>query len=500
MMLRLITLLLIFSSFFTCESPPKTLTVSIETNLEDIAADGYKFTPSTQSFLRGSHWMDNFQQARFQYDKNMMGNIEFFTENTSEEDKYFRVKNLPLDQLVPRLHYPSGDKFDGFDRFNLMMAEYSRNGLSMPFADEGAAITHFETNLPVGIPWVLENDYNFKPNPFYRPVRFSVVNNCLNPGLWELSATDKTGEVYHGWFTFPEQDYFDLVANVNNIQLSDAINALTWKDDTNTKLDLDRLRTVNSVVGESDLSFIDQPISYSSQGSRRKLSKGFVTCTKDEHRTRPSFLSDILMKKTEMCQFIPPGKYSKANPMAFDFQSFADPLQVKISEVSPLTCYQFNEKDCKQDDFQYIEIEIELPNDERLILGNLPLDLIVTQEDFMLHGFGVGILSASGFAERRNFLINQGFHPSFAYLAKVTEGGVYLAQNSHERGIEQIVIRSYPYADVPHWDITLTSYERITDIVKYRVPIPKDLIPVQLAHTETYITPVYFSYRDDNLR
>jgi len=141
MMLRLITLLLIFSSFFTCESPPKTLTVSIETNLEDIAADGYKFTPSTQSFLRGSHWMDNFQQARFQYDKNMMGNIEFFTENTSEEDKYFRVKNLPLDQLVPRLHYPSGDKFDGFDRFNLMMAEYSRNGLSMPFADEGAAIT-----------------------------------------------------------------------------------------------------------------------------------------------------------------------------------------------------------------------------------------------------------------------------------------------------------------------------------------------------------------------
>ena len=188
------------------------------------------------------------------------------------------------------------------------------------------------------------------------------------------------------------------------------------------------------------------------------------------------------------------------NKMNFDFKLYKQPLNATIYEVDPLTNFNFNtiEKSDKNDDFKYIEIHIDL-KDKKLILGNLPLNLMVQQEDFTLHGFGVGILSAGGLAERRRFLIDQGYKPSFAYLAKEKQDKL-VALNSHGEGLEQIFIRSYPNAETPHWDITFTSYERITDIVKYRIPIPKKLIQEQINHTENYITPVYFSYIDDNLR
>lgn len=481
-------------------APEDTFEVTIHNQLEDYTPDGYLFTPSTQSFLRGEHWLDNIATATIAVNDDLSSSIEFRTAEPADQDRYFRVRNLPLDQLVPRLHYPLTGEFDDFDRFNLMMAEYSRNGLSMPFADDADQITHFETNLENGIPWKLDDDYDFRANPLYKPVRFSVVNNCLQPGLWELSASDKTGEVYHGWFSFPQDRYLGLVSRVNGVTTEEVGQALTWKDNDHTVLDLERLRTVKRPISREVAAVIDEPISYSSQGSRRKLSKGFVTCKRDSVFDRPAFLSDLLNRETKMCEFIPPGKYSLGKRVSFDFASLGRPEAVNVREVSPRTCYRYNEGDCGDDGMQYIEIEFELPDGERLLLGNLPLNLLVNQEDFSLHGFGVGVLSAGGFAERRRFLIDRGFRPAFAYLARVDEDGHYRAQNSHLRGLEQVFIRSFPNADTPHWDITFTSYERITDIVKYRVPIPRELAPAQLAHTADYITPVYFSYRDDNLR
>ena len=46
----------------------------------------------------------------------------------------------------------------------------------------------------------------------------------------------------------------------------------------------------------------------------------------------------------------------------------------------------------------------------------------------------------------------------------------------------------------------MTSYERIVDIVKYRVDIPDGLHEELTQRAMRYVSPLYRTYRDDNLR
>ena len=50
---------------------------------------------------------------------------------------------------------------------------------------------------------------------------FSIANNCLRQGLWEVKLAEshggKTVMVYHAWFTFPKEAYGALFQEVNGI-------------------------------------------------------------------------------------------------------------------------------------------------------------------------------------------------------------------------------------------------------------------------------------------
>ena len=145
-----------------------------------------------------------------------------------------------------------------------------------------------------------------------------------------------------------------------------------------------------------------------------------------------------------------------------------------------------------------VEIHLDLGEWE-LVFGNLPIELLVPQEDLGIHGFGVGVLPSSDLAERRKFLIEAGPPPSFAYLCR-KKGDQRIAVNSHDYGLEQVFLRTHIQADKPWWEITLTSYERIVDIVKYRVEVPAALTTELRAVAANYSAPIYRTYRDDNLR
>ena len=145
-----------------------------------------------------------------------------------------------------------------------------------------------------------------------------------------------------------------------------------------------------------------------------------------------------------------------------------------------------------------IELVLHFP-DHAMVIGNLALPLLVPQEDFVINGFGVGVLSSSGIAERRKYLIEDGPPPSYAYLLQRSDGKL-VGLNSHDFGIEQIFIRTHINAKEPNWEITVTSYERIVDIVKYRAAIPETLQDELRTYALEYISPLYRTYRDDNLR
>ncbi len=475
---------------------PAPLQVVVQPTLEDRTAAGTLYTPSTQSFLRGRHWLEGVDTAEISVGDDHRGSVRLLDSDTS---KTMDIVGLDLLALMPHLHYAVPGEPDAFDRFNLMMSEFSRNGLHVPTGSPGDRQAHFETAQDASHPWTLDGPYGFVPDPAYRPLRVSVVNNCLDAQKWELNATDPAGEVFHGWFTFPPRLYETLLSEANELPPDFARDAVTWREEP-VPLDLERLRTGLTPAEAVALEVVDSTVGYSSQGSRRKLSKGFVKLDIDGELVLPKRMSDFARYPVKMSDFSGPGRYSVDTRKSFDLAFLYDMNRASIATVDPKTLYR---KDARPDEVAYADsthLEIELIGPERtIILGNLPLGLLVHQAEFAINGFGVGILPASEPAERRDLLLASGPHPSYAYLVD-TSGEVPLALNSHLVGVEQVFLRARPDAEEPHFEIVVTSFERIVDLVRYRVPIPPSLIDEARAASDAYTAPSFRSYRDDNIR
>ena len=478
-------------------APEEVGVVELRPNQEHRLADGSLFTPSTQSFGRGHHALDDARLVRVSVDGEDRATVSLEPE---DEAFYFRFHNMPLRQLVPRLHYAVGPEPDAFDAMNLLLAEYSRNGLSVPQGKPGDSMAHFETDLDEDAPWSLRADYDFVPNPRVRPVRASVVNNCLAPGLWEINAADRTGELHHSWFDFPAETYDALVAEVNGVTPAFAREALTWRTDP-VAPDLDRLRTVALAYEPVAVSLApDEDAGFSSQSSRRKLARGYAHVDDGEGGTRaPTRRGELVAGEAHLVDFSPPGRYDPATRKTFDLGFLGQPRGARVAKVTPRTHYRAAAGATAEHDGDYLELELLLGDDRRIVLGNLPLALLVPQEDFAIHGFGVGVLAAGGFAERRALLLERGPAPSFAYLM-AGEGDAAVVLNSHEAGVEQVFIRTHIRDGVPSWEITVTSFERITDLVKYEVAVPSALTDAITHAARVYVSPLYLTYRDDNLR
>lgn len=475
-----------------------TARVAIAPTLEDRTSDGSLYNPSTQSLVREHHWLESVEEVKLRTGPSKRGTVSFLAPGSREE---LSVKNLPMDYLVPRLHYEPASPPDAFDALNLMLAEYSRNSVSVPVGKSGDTMAHFETTLPESAPWTLEGDYVFKPNAFVRPVRVGLINNCLRPGLWEVSASDRSGEIYHGWFEMPYSKYIRLVAKTNRVPAAFAKEALEWRTDA-VPVELDRLRAVLEPLGTVPARLSGNTESgFSSQDSRRKLEKGYVMVEKEGNLLVPATLRDLTDNPCHMSPFIEPGKYDVKERRSFDLTFLAGVKSAAVSRVEPRTSYDWcnpRRDEAPGKKGGYVEIIVQL-EDHTLQLGNLPMILLVPQADFAIDGFGVGVLSSDGLAERRKYLIEEGPAPSFAYLCQEKDGQL-TAVNNHDKGLEQIFIRTHIDDAEPWWEITVTSYERIVDLVKYRVEIPEPLREEMKRYALEYIEPLYLTYRDDNLR
>ncbi len=503
-----------------------SIDVELRPSLEDVLPNGAPYTPGTQSLLRHKHWLETVKGLSLSIDtserddrddarnrdltRQGRANVRLEAEADSS---FIELTGVPLDYLVPRFHYRPSDPPDAFDAFNLMLAEFSRNGMSVPVGEPGDTMAHFETDLTESFPWTLAGDYEFLPNAKFRPTRIALVNNCLRSGLWEVSASDRSSEIYHAWFDFPFEVYFDLVAKTNRVDPDMIESALAWKVDP-VELQLDRLRESRESLGEVSLTLAPETDSgYSSQDSRRKLKMGFALLEVEDgnggtNLRRPERLSELTKHPVHLSNFDEPGKYRIEGRRRFDFGFLREVESADVYRVSPRTDYAFNNGAEAPDrsDETYLELHLRL-RDRTIVIGNLPLELLVPQADFAIHGFGVGVLPSQGFAERRKFLIEEGPAPSFAYLCKRENGqradgpmASLLALNSHELGLEQIFLRTHLSDDRAWWEVTLTSYERIVDLVKYEVEIPQSLRgPLDEARMR-YIAPLHQTYRDDNLR
>ena len=382
--------------------------------------------------------------------------------------------------VTPLLPYPHARTPSGFDKLNLMLAEYSRNGVELSLQDKNSEYGYATTR---GL-FNDDEEYRFEsgkvvPNAGTRPKRMSLVNNCLFPGLWELSASDSVGEMWHAWMTLPPHGYFELVRAVDGIDAPDAelADVLNYhKTIPQVAIDFARLRSVTKELGSFPVTVdAGKAIgSYSTQDSRRKVQRKF-------YRVERAGQDDRGVDVRRSCKpgdvfqffsFIPPGIYTQKTLRTVPYEPIW--TTATLREVKPETRFGEAPSPHKYSDGA-LEVTLRSGDGKRaVVVGNLPIDLLVFAEDYDVPGFGVGVMRASEPIEKRHLFLRDGPAPVYAYAADVEGDTLYVA-NNHELGLEQIYLRPVRRGDDVLLRVTLVAYERIVDILEVEVKLPDEL-------------------------
>ena len=196
----------------------------------------------------------------------------------------------------------------------------------------------------------------------------------------------------------------------------------------------------------------------------------------------------------QLHSFLPPGVYDYTDPFKIPYNpQWKD---VSIYEVEPKTSYGAPIKNYQE--LGTIELVLEAPNQEQLIVGNIPVALLVFSADYSIPAFGVGVLSSSELIERRHLRLKDGPLPHYAYLAQKNDNELALL-NNHERGFEQIYLRPFLRDDQMYLRFTVVSYERIVDLLEFEIPITGELKKRIIKANSNYQPPVYEIYSDSNV-
>lgn len=479
----------------------------IQLDQEFLYAENRPLNSSTQSINRYNSQLRNLNEAAVDFDPNKKQvTIKLKNDELLAEGKQDGVVLAGIESrfLTPLLPYPrDSEGLSEFDSYNLMLAEYSRNGVSLSHQKSNDYFGTFygsEAFFDNTEPEYLYSEGKFQPNPFVVPKRIGITNNCLAPGLWEVNAFDSVGEMYHGWFNLPKAKYYEMIRTNNDLTVSDwqLRRALKYKKNIKAELNLEQLRTRTHKLyqGKAQLAIDTHIGGYSSQDSRRKVQRNFFKIKRGKENIKPVKFGDLLEGDIfELYAFVPPGVYS---PKKFEKVPFnADWTDVEIYQVEPLTNYKGNQS--KFDNFGYMEIILESKDKTRsLIIGNIPFALLSFQDDYDIPALGVGVSSPSEPIERRYLRFREGPRPHYAYLSK-TQDGVFYGLNNHEFGIEQIFLRPFEREGEVFLRVTLVSYERIVDILELELPLNEKMAQLIRTVNVAYKTPLFRTYLDSNI-
>ena len=272
------------ASLFSCQEEKIEIEVPLRLDQEKILPSGKALNSSTQSINRYNSVLRKVKTSSFSFSpdkKSLTVHLNGFAENS------LSFLDIQTDFLLPLLPYAHQTELDDFDKANLLLAEFARNGINLSLQEENSQYGYVKAS-----PSLFNDDgeYFYKnneivPNSGVRPLRMSMVNNCLHPGLWEINASDAVGEMYHSWLQLPKDFYFDMIRANNNISTSvNDLKSFFDKDNfTGIQLDLNRLRTRGKLLGQAraEIAKLKELGGYSTQDSRRKVQRKFYQIHKN---------------------------------------------------------------------------------------------------------------------------------------------------------------------------------------------------------------------------
>jgi hypothetical protein len=467
---------------------------------EMYSENGKILTPSTQSLNRYTSVIREFTKP-----VSIAVNDSYLSLNLSNPNgDLINFEKIDLRYIVPMLPY-SMKQADEFDYANLMLGEFSRNAVALSYQENNELFGYFNASNNVfnsDDDYLMNEDGTLAANSRVRPLRFSVTNNCLGTGLWELSASDSAGEIYHSWFDMPRSTYYGMIRSVNDLDLNDIemFDSLRYKKDlSDVEVDLDRLRIDKGVLLDvaTEINAAKEVGGYSTQDSRRKVQNKYFEVFRSGDKVTPEIFYDLAMGDMfKLRKFVPPGIYSSDEKVTIPFNPYWNKVQIK--DVTPLTQYPGGK--AADDSLGYIEITAYNDDMQKVVVvGNVPVSLLVEQQDYFVPAFGVGVLMPSERIERRYLRLKDGPVPHYAYMMSKNDDDKWSLVNNHEVGIEQLTIRPIVKGGKTYLRINLIAYERILDLIEMEVPITGSLAKRIEEATAKYTPPLYRVYKDDNI-
>ena len=188
---------------------------------------------------------------------------------------------------------------------------------------------------------------------------FSIANNCLERGLWEVKVAKpidgKTTTLFHAWFTFPEDEYARLFRQVNPGIDYAAFSPLFTKYPGvgGFALSLDSLRRVRA---ERDLGELD--VHSSSSLDRLPEQAGKVKHIRTAALDTYADVSRAERQPITLAKFNAPGLYDPNEAMKFDLQWLGKPTKIVWRDVEG------------RDGSSFPEIEIRYANGYRILAAD----------------------------------------------------------------------------------------------------------------------------------
>jgi hypothetical protein len=292
---------------------------------------------------------------------------------------------------------------------------------------------------------------------------FSIANNCLERGLWEVKlarARDgKTVTVFHAWLTFPKDEYGRLFREANGIDYEPFDGVLAaYPGVGGFVLSLDALRKVKS---EKALAALD--VHPADAVDRLPEQKNKTRLLKTEVATYGDFARPDKQPIT-MAKFNVPGLYDPAETMRFDLAWLARPSRILWREAeSPRAAGPFR------------EVEVDFENGYRVLLADAKLAGLPARSDApavesdvlkLVCGIGTPIIHASA-AERAAELAED--RPRYLMILDAKGNHV----DNHLTGVDGV----YAWRDAGdpgRLHLWFVSYERIALVAHFsaRWPAP----------------------------
>jgi hypothetical protein len=289
---------------------------------------------------------------------------------------------------------------------------------------------------------------------------FSIANNCLRQGLWEVKLAEshggKTVMVYHAWFTFPKGPYGELFQEVNGIPYG------SWDAVFSSYPKLAGLPVPLAAVRRVRSETVTPPLELHSADPLQRLPE---QTGKMKYVLTPAIATygdfpAAGRQPVSTAKFSEPGYYNPSDPMKFDLGWLAHPAKTVVRKVV-----------APSGGAPFMEVEIAFENGNRILfadprIGSLPArtEAPLGENDVLkiVSGIGTPVIQATS-ADRTAELSED--RPRYLFL--LDRDGA-LADN-HLGGVDGIYL--WREAGTPGTlHVWVVGYERIALVAHFSTP------------------------------